>query len=173
LGKFAMNDTISSPWVRRILPVVLTVLALVLLLYVVWRIDSAPRTDDAYAYADTINVTPQVNGNIVELAVHENQQVKAGDVLFRIDPRAYEDVLALERASLNALNQQIILTQRSVDAQRLSADASQAAVERARALARQAGNTLRRTQPLMPKGYVSAESLDQLGTAQRSARANP
>lgn len=167
-----MNNATRSPWARRILPAVLTVLALVLLLYVVWRIDRAPRTDDAYAYADTINVTPQVNGNIVELAVHENQQVKAGDVLFRIDPRAYENVLSQQHASLNALNQQIVLTQRSVDAQRLEAAASQASIERARAMAKQAGDTLRRTQPLMPKGFVSAESLDQLSTAERSARSD-
>jgi membrane fusion protein, multidrug efflux system len=35
-----------------------------LLALVVARIDSAPRTDDAYVYADTIEVVPEVSGRI-------------------------------------------------------------------------------------------------------------
>lgn len=143
-----------------------------LLVVVLWRLDAAPRTDDAYAYADTLNITPQVSGNIVALPVHENQLVRAGDTLFRIDPRPYQDVLDRERASMVQLDQQIMLLQRSVDAQRLSAQASGAAVERAKATARQARDTLTRNIPLVSKGYVSADALDQLRTAERNASAD-
>jgi multidrug efflux system membrane fusion protein len=167
-----MPDSLSARWLKRTLLPGLVIATALLLLLVIARLDQRPRTDDAYAYADTINVTPQVNGNIIDLAVRENQQVSEGQVLFRIDPRAYEHVLAQQKAALIALDQQIVLTQRSVDAQRLSAEASQAGVDRARAIAKQTGDTFRRNQALMPKGFVSAEALDQLGTAERSARAD-
>ncbi|HAW1990763.1 TPA: HlyD family efflux transporter periplasmic adaptor subunit [Escherichia coli] len=102
---------------RSKFPALLVVaLALVALVFVIWRVDSAPSTNDAYASADTIDVVPEVSGRIVELAVTDNQAVKQGDLLFRIDPRPYEANLAKAEASLAALDKQIMLTQRSVDA---------------------------------------------------------
>ena len=46
-------------------------------------------TDDAYTDGHAITVAPQVAGTVVSLDVNDNQQVKAGDLLFQIDPRAY------------------------------------------------------------------------------------
>ena len=142
---------------RSKFPALLVVaLALVALVFVIWRVDSAPSTNDAYASADTIDVVPEVSGRIVELAVSDNQAVKQGDLLFRIDPRPYEANLAKAEASLAALDKQIMLTQRSVDAQQFGADSVNATVEKARAAAKQASDTLRRTEPLLREGFVSA-----------------
>ena len=125
---------------RSKFPALLVVaLALVALVFVIWRVDSAPSTNDAYASADTIDVVPEVSGRIVELAVTDNQAVKQGDLLFRIDPRPYEANLAKAEASLAALDKQIMLTQRSVDAQQFGADSINATVEKARAAAKQEG----------------------------------
>ena len=147
---------------RNKLPaLMLLVLALVILVFVIWKLDSSPATNDAYASADTIDVVPEVSGRIVELAVSDNQQVKQGDVLFRIDPRIYEANLAKAQASLAALDKQIMLTQRSVDAQQYGADSVRATVEKARAAAKQASDTLRRTEPLLTEGFVSAEDVDR------------
>lgn len=158
---------------RNTLPaLLLVVLAVVVLIFVIWKLDSAPATNDAYASADTIDVVPEVSGRIVELAVTDNQQVKQGDLLFRIDPRIYEASLAKAEASLAALDKQIMLTQRSVDAQKYGADSVQAAVEKARAAAKQASDTLRRTEPLLSEGFVSAEDVDRARTAQRAAAAD-
>ena len=64
-----MSDT-DKPPARKSLPaVVITLLALGLLGYVLWHVDQSPKTDDAYVYADTINVVPEVSGRIVELPV--------------------------------------------------------------------------------------------------------
>lgn len=138
---------------------------------VIWWIDMAPRTDDAYAYADTISVAPEVSGRIVELAVKDNQPVKKGDVLFRIDPRPYQASLAKAQANLESLDNEIKLTQRSVNSQKLGAAAAGASVERARAAAEQANDTLTRMEPLLSKEFVSAEQIDQARTAKRSAQA--
>lgn len=146
---------------RSKFPALLVVaLALVALVFVIWRVDSAPSTNDAYASADTIDVVPEVSGRIVELAVTDNQAVKQGDLLFRIDPRPYEANLAKAEASLAALDKQIMLTQRSVDAQQFGA------------AAKQASDTLRRTEPLLREGFVSAEEVDRARTAQRAAEAD-
>ena len=158
---------------RSKFPALLVVaLALVALVFVIWRVDSAPSTNDAYASADTIDVVPEVSGRIVELAVTDNQAVKQGDLLFRIDPRPYEANLAKAEASLAALDKHIMLTQRSVDAQQFGADSVNATVEKARAAAKQASDTLRRTEPLLREGFVSAEEVDRARTAQRAAEAD-
>ncbi|WNC89161.1 multidrug transporter subunit MdtN [Paraburkholderia sp. FT54] len=151
--------------------IVLVVVTLLLLVYVIRLWDRSPRTDDAYVYADTIDVVPEVNGRIVELAVRDNQAVKQGDLLFRIDPRPYQDALARGKASLVALDRQIELTQRTVNAQEYNAQSVRAAVERARAAAGQASDTLHRMEPLLSHGYVSAEDVDRARTAQRSTQA--
>jgi multidrug efflux system membrane fusion protein len=153
------------------LPLLLVLLAIGLAIYVIWRVDTAPRTDDAYAYADTVNVAPEVSGRIIELAITDNQPVKKGDVLFRIDPRPHAAALAKAQASLTALDNEIVLTQRSVNAQAFGAAESGANVERARAAARQAADTLARLEPLLGQEFVSAEQVDQARTAKRSADA--
>ncbi|CAM2141342.1 putative multidrug efflux pump membrane fusion protein [Pararobbsia alpina] len=156
---------------KKLVAFAVVVVALILLVVVIRMVDQAPRTDDAFVYADTVDVVPEVNGRIVDLPVHDNQAVKQGDLLFQIDPRPYNDALTRARASLVALNKQIELTQRSVNAQQYNAEAARAAVERARAASEQANDTLRRTEPLLTNGFVSAEEVDRARTASRSARA--
>jgi membrane fusion protein, multidrug efflux system len=151
--------------------IVLVLVALAVLLVVIVQLDNAPRTDDAYAYADTVDVVPEVSGRIVDLAVHDNQRVKQGDLLFQIDPRPYQIALERANASLVALDKQIILTQRSVNAQQYNAQSAQASVASAQAAATQAADTLHRTEPLLPGGYVSAEDVDRARTAQRASQA--
>jgi membrane fusion protein, multidrug efflux system len=53
-------------------------------------------TDDAYVKADMVQVSSDVGGRVVAIEVHENEKVKAGQVLFRLDDRNYR--IALERA---------------------------------------------------------------------------
>ncbi|WOD14864.1 multidrug transporter subunit MdtN [Paraburkholderia kirstenboschensis] len=166
-----MATTVSSTKKRAWPAIVLVVLTLLLALFVIRELDRAPRTDDAYVYADTIDVVPEVNGRIVELAVRDNQAVKQGDLLFRIDPRPYQDAFTRGKASLVALDRQIELTQRTVNAQQYNAQSVRAAVERARAAAGQASDTLHRMEPLLSHGYVSAEDVDRARTAQRATQA--
>ena len=47
-------------------------------------------TDNAYVKQDIVSIGGEVNGLVVAVNVRENQQVKAGDVLFRIDPSSFE-----------------------------------------------------------------------------------
>src|ERR1700722_12978377 len=71
--------------------------ALALTGVVILRTNHDPRTDDAEILANFIGIAPQVEGPIIRLAVHDNQFVKQGDLLFEIDDRPYR--YALERAT--------------------------------------------------------------------------
>jgi membrane fusion protein, multidrug efflux system len=51
-------------------------------------------TDNAYVQLDKVSVSAEVGGQIVAVLVKENQQVRAGDLLFRIDPEPYRLKLA-------------------------------------------------------------------------------
>jgi membrane fusion protein (multidrug efflux system) len=71
-------------------------------------------TDDAYVQAHSVLISPKVSGYLSEAPVDDNQPVKAGDVLARIDPRDYQTALdqaranvAAAQAAIDTLNQQI------------------------------------------------------------------
>ncbi len=56
----------------------------------------APWTRDGRVRADVVTIAPDVSGLVAQVLVHDNQPVKQGDVLFRIDPDRFQ--LALEQA---------------------------------------------------------------------------
>uniref|UniRef100_UPI00117DEFFA biotin/lipoyl-binding protein n=1 Tax=Pelomonas sp. KK5 TaxID=1855730 RepID=UPI00117DEFFA len=58
-----------------------------------------PWTRDAHLRADVLQVSPDVSGLVTAVNVHDNQAVKAGELLFRIDPARYELALAQARAA--------------------------------------------------------------------------
>ena len=64
-------------------------------------------TDNAYVRQDKVTVTADVSGRIVDVAVAENQRVKAGDLLFRIDPEPYRITLAGAEAALASARLQV------------------------------------------------------------------
>ena len=57
-------------------------------------------TDNAYIQQDKVSISAEVGGRIVEVAVRENQQVEAGDLLFRIDPAPYRIQIAQADAAI-------------------------------------------------------------------------
>ena len=63
-------------------------------------------TDNAYVRAAKLMVTTDVSGIVSEVNVKEGQSVKAGDVLFQVDPKPFGIALDSARASLaqTALN---------------------------------------------------------------------
>jgi len=64
-------------------------------------------TDNAYVQQDKVTLTAGVSGRIVEVAVHENQQVAAGDLLFRIDPEPYRIAVDAADAALASARLQV------------------------------------------------------------------
>src|ERR1700744_61048 len=61
---------------------------------------SGETTDDAYIAADATVVAPQVRGLVAEVLVKDNQAVKAGELLVKIDPEEFDARVAAARADL-------------------------------------------------------------------------
>jgi len=59
-----------------------------------------PWTRDGQVRAQVIQVSPRVSGEVISIAVVDNQQVKKGDLLFKIDPSSYEIKLNQAKADL-------------------------------------------------------------------------
>ncbi len=73
-------------------PLLVAAGAIVLALAGVWWIALPPSsvsTDDAYLKADSTIIAPKVHGLVSEILVHDNQWVKAGQPLVRIDGEEY------------------------------------------------------------------------------------
>ena len=58
-------------------------------------------------YFVTTPIVPDVGGRVVEVTVLPEQNVKAGDVLFRIDPEPYQATVSLREAELRAALQKV------------------------------------------------------------------
>ncbi|NKM58779.1 biotin/lipoyl-binding protein [Rhizobium anhuiense] len=93
-------------------------------------------TDDAYVKADYTTVAPKVAGYIREVLVSDNDQVKAGQVLARIDDRDFQAALSQARADVKAaeaavtnIDAQIALQQSVIEQARATIDASQASLD--------------------------------------------
>jgi membrane fusion protein (multidrug efflux system) len=90
-------------------------------------------TDDAYVKADSTIVAPKVSGYIAEVLVSDNEQVKAGELLARIDDRDFRTALAQAKADVAAsdaavrnLDAQIELQQPIIQQQAAEVDAAEA-----------------------------------------------
>lgn len=85
--------------------------------YDLWRYYMlSPWTRDARIRADVVVIAPDVSGWVVDLKVHDNGQVKAGDVLFNLDRERYQAALEKAQAVANTRQQQLRL--RDHEAQR-------------------------------------------------------
>jgi len=64
-------------------------------------------TDNAYVQSEKVGITANVSGNVIAVAVHNNQHVRKGDILFRIDPAPFEAALAEAEAKLATARSEI------------------------------------------------------------------
>jgi membrane fusion protein, multidrug efflux system len=121
-------------------------------------------TDDAYVQADSTIVAPKVSGYIAELLVNDNQSVKAGQTLARIDDRDYRAALAEATASVAAAAASVANLGAQITAQGSQirqADASVTAA--AAALSFSQRNDVRRRK-MAQVGYGSQEQADNAST---------
>ena len=77
-----------------------------------------PWTRDGQVRANVVGIAPRVSGPVIRVAVHDNQQVKKGDLLFEIDPTDFAAQVDVANGQL--LNAEANLTQRKQDLDRQS-----------------------------------------------------
>jgi len=140
----------------------------------VWWQDkqSFEGTDNAFVQADTVQVSPQVSGYVLEVLVADNQRVEAGQVIARIDPSTIQSRLDQAIANQRALEADVrAVDDRAVLEQAMIAQKA-AGVESARADAGRMAVESRRYGELAEKGWVSEQKLQQVRAGETQSRAS-
>jgi len=172
-GPSRWDPPATSP-LATIIILSLVVIAIAAIAYA-WRLPPFAgryeQTDDAYVRGQTTIISPQVSGYVSSVPVNDFQQVKAGDVLVRIEDSIYNAKVAQARA--NVLTQQANLdnsdqAQRSKEANTFAQDA---AIANAQAQLAKVRTDLRRTNALIANGWATPAVRDQQVAALRSAEA--
>ena len=145
-------------WVFGIGLILLGVFSLLMLAA---ELEDQPRTEDAYTRANVIGIAPHVSGRIMELNVQDNQPVKAGDLLFVVDPRPYEIALQEAKAQLQLVNLAISGYEDQIKAVEARIVAAKAKIAQDRALADYASQYLARVEPLLGSRFVTPDQVDK------------
>jgi membrane fusion protein (multidrug efflux system) len=77
-------------------------------------------TDDAYVEADKVGISTDVSGIVKEIDVAENQNVEAGQVLYRLDPQQFQ--IALDSAKANLAQVALTIDSMKQDYRRMLSD---------------------------------------------------
>ena len=133
------------------------------------RSESNPMSDDTVLQANLVNVSSTVPGRIVELNVAENSRVRRGDLLFSIDPVPYQLAVDQARADLEMAKAALSTQERTIVAETSNDEVAAEQAARARTNLELATQTLDRLTALRPKGYVTAQQVDDAATAKRDA----
>jgi multidrug efflux system membrane fusion protein len=127
-------------------------------------------SDDASLDAEVVHIASTVGGRIVSIGVTENQAVKAGDELFRIDPEPLRLAVQQAEADLALARASMATERRGVGTQRSTATLAAEQVQRAQANLALAQRSVERLRPLAAKGYVPAQEFDAAQTAEQDAK---
>jgi membrane fusion protein, multidrug efflux system len=130
---------------RFLLMVVLPLAALVVVGFSYVTGGRYVSTDNAYVHSAKLMVSTDVSGLVSLVDVHEGQSVKAGDVLFRLDPKQFEIALNNAKANLaqialtiQAVKQDYARMQNDVTAEQAQVELDQTTFDRDAALLRSA-----------------------------------
>lgn len=145
--------------------VVIAAIAVIAFKY--WDYVTNPWTRDGQVRAQVIQITPRVSGPIVKLPIKDNQFVKAGDLLFEIDPRTFKASLDQANADLDKTRDDIKSLEKQVEASKATVDEYESKIQQAKIAVRgytaglaNAKATLERVNIAVKSGAVSVQDRD-------------
>lgn len=152
-----------SERLRLPLLVAAPVVAIVAALFLYLHGGRYESTENAYLQSGLVSVSANISGPVVAVAVHENDHVHAGQVLFRIDPAPFQAAVDEAAAALADARTQIGA---------LQANYGQGKAELAAAGAQlaYAGREAARQKELLAEGISSQAQYDQAQLAEQTAR---
>ena len=115
-------------------------------------------TDDAYVRADNTTIAPKVSGYLHDVLVGDNEHVKAGQVLARIDERDFKVALDQARADVAAADAAVASKKAQLEVQQANIAAAKAAVEVDIAAKTFASQENKRYTDLAATGYGSQQN---------------
>jgi multidrug efflux system membrane fusion protein len=173
-------NTESRKRIGRWISIGIIIATVVLGLFVLYRTNYYPRTDDAEVFANFIGIAPQVEGPLMHLSVKDNQFVKKGELLYEIDERPYayalenaiseqatlEGQIGDEERRIAALVSAVSVAQANIHSMEAAVTNAQRGVGRARADWSYANNSLHRLEPLLTKQFVTVDEVDKARTSE-------
>jgi membrane fusion protein (multidrug efflux system) len=150
-------------WARTVLMLIVPALLVIGGAYMWLTSGGSVSTDDAQVKQDIVSVSPQVNGQVVQVFVRNGARVKRGDLLFRIDPQPYR--VALEQAQAQfasaQLQTQVLRTTAAGTSGDITGAEANLAIKR---------NALGRQQALLNQGFTTRadyeDALNEVKTAE-------
>jgi HlyD family secretion protein len=132
---------------------------------------------------NTVIVSPQITGRIINLKVDEGSQVKKGDLIAELDPKELQANLAAAKANVTSLENQVSeanhnysmtddQTGASIVQARARVTSSKAQIDQAQVALARDKDDLARMQKLFDKGEVSAQDRDHAQAAVQMSQAN-
>src|SRR5258708_5501093 len=118
-------------------------------------------TDDAYVKADNTTVAPKISGYLHEVLVGDNERVKAGQILARIDQRDFTVALNQAKADVAAARAAIASKQAQLQVQRAGIAAAKDPLPVEQATATFAAQENKRYTNLARTGYGSVKNAQQ------------
>ncbi|MEN8514783.1 HlyD family secretion protein [Burkholderia sp. RS02] len=128
-------------------------------------------TNDAYLQADSMTAAPKVAGYVTDVYVRDNQAVKAGDPLVRLDVRQYQVALAQSLATVDARRADIARAEADINQQHANLDQADAQAKVSQINARHASDEYARYAPLAATGAETHERVADLKSTRDQAAA--
>jgi membrane fusion protein (multidrug efflux system) len=143
---------------------VLVVVGIVLTLWLWCKSKTHVKTDNAFVESHVYSISSRVPGNVSQVRVIDNQQVRVGDLLVELDPVDY-------RARLDNAGANLSLAINETSSNYAQVDAARAALNSDKAKLEQADLDLERGKALYRKEVIPKEQLDRLETSRKIAAA--
>jgi membrane fusion protein (multidrug efflux system) len=119
------------------LGIILTLVILAILVFagiILWHYESTHEsTDDAYTAGHVHQISPRVDGLVIEVWVDDNQAVQSGDLLVKLDPSDYNVALQRAQANLDQSKAQAVEAQTAIVQAQAGYDQALAQISQARA----------------------------------------
>lgn len=128
-------------------------------------------TDDAYVQADNTTVAPKVSGYLHQVLVGDNERVRAGQVLARIDDRDFKVALDQAKADVAAAEASIVSKQAQLDVQQTVIAAAKATIDVDTAAKTFANQENKRYTDLAATGFGSVQNAQQAQSRNAGAEA--
>ncbi|MGH8174049.1 MAG: HlyD family secretion protein [Rhodanobacteraceae bacterium] len=151
-------------WTRRLMWTAGPALVLAIAGYLYVTSGRYASTDNAYVQADRVTIAPQVAGRVASVDVRENQPVRKGDVLFRIDQEPLEIAAARMTAQVESVKSLL-------DAARSGYHSAEADLRSSAADQKYKEQQFERMKELRGRGLIAQQALDDAANNLASARA--
>ncbi len=168
----SLRERLREHWILATVTAILLLIAIIGGVAYWLDIRNYESTDDAFIAARSFSIAPKVGGYVTELPVTDNQHVKAGDLLARIDDRDYKIAIDQQQAQVAQAQANISNFQAQIDSQQEQINQARAQLDQAQAQLQFAQQEEDRALDLVKKGAGTVQREQQTRSDLQAQQAN-